>query len=113
MSTCPICFTSVSIRNLTANLDLSISRLVRGGEARATALLTAKINELHLVRGYFMGALSGLLTIVFLSVQLARALVDHETLNLEEVKKVIKGEPIKNITEVLEEDISNVESASA
>ncbi|KAF8902144.1 peptidase family M41-domain-containing protein [Gymnopilus junonius] len=73
-------------------IEEEVTKLVRGGEARAAALLTAKINELHL---------------------LAHALVDHETLNLEEVKKVIKGEPIRNITEVLEEDISNLESASA
>lgn len=44
----------MSFRDLTANLDLSIFSLVRGGEARAAALLTAKINELHLVRGYLV-----------------------------------------------------------
>lgn len=30
--------------------------------------------------------------------QLAHALVEHETLNLEEVKKVIRGEPIRDLT---------------
>jgi ATP-dependent metalloprotease len=73
-------------------IEEEVTKLVRGGEARATALLSAKINELHL---------------------LAHALVDHETLNLEEVKKVIKGEPIRTITEVLEGDISNLESGSS
>ncbi|KIM49122.1 hypothetical protein M413DRAFT_438280 [Hebeloma cylindrosporum] len=73
-------------------IEEEVTSLVRGGEARATALLSAKINELHL---------------------LAHALVDHETLNLEEVKKVIKGEPIRTITEVLEGDISNLESGSS
>uniref|UniRef100_A0A8H7Y5K6 AAA+ ATPase domain-containing protein n=1 Tax=Psilocybe cubensis TaxID=181762 RepID=A0A8H7Y5K6_PSICU len=72
-------------------IEEEVSKLVRGGEARATALLTAKISELH---------------------KLARALVDHETLDLEEVKKVVKGEPIRTITEVLDEDISNLEAGS-
>ncbi|KDR81608.1 hypothetical protein GALMADRAFT_239667 [Galerina marginata CBS 339.88] len=72
-------------------IEEEVTNLVRGGEARAAALLTAKITELHM---------------------LANALVDHETLNLEEVKKVIKGEPIRTISEVLEEDISNLEPAS-
>ena len=45
--------------------------------------------------------------------QLARALVEHETLNSEEVQKVIKGEPIGNISEVLDEDISNLGSESS
>ncbi|PPQ71976.1 hypothetical protein CVT24_008193 [Panaeolus cyanescens] len=67
--------------------------LVRGGEARATALLTAKLEELH---------------------RLARALVEHETLDLEEVKKVVKGEPIRTINEVLQEaaDATNPEPQS-
>lgn len=45
--------------------------------------------------------------------QLAHALVDHETLNLDEVKKVIKGEPIRTITEILEEDVPNLKSESS
>ncbi|KAF8964682.1 ATP-dependent peptidase [Flammula alnicola] len=73
-------------------IEEEVTKLIRGGEARATALLTAKITELHL---------------------LAHALVDHETLNLDEVRKVIKGEPIRTIAEVLEEDISNLESKSS
>ncbi|KAG5641287.1 hypothetical protein DXG03_005578, partial [Asterophora parasitica] len=69
-------------------IEEEITKLVRGGEARATALLTEKLEELH---------------------RLAHALVEHETLDSEEVKKVIKGEPIRNITEVLDDEISNIE----
>ncbi|KAF9532978.1 ATP-dependent peptidase [Crepidotus variabilis] len=82
--------TSVSPRR-REQIEEEVTNLVRGGESRATALLTSKIDELH---------------------RLARALVEHETLNLEEVEKVVKGEPIRNITEVLEEEISNIESQS-
>ncbi|GLB34957.1 putative peptidase family M41 [Lyophyllum shimeji] len=74
-------------------IEEEVTRIVRGGEARATALLTEKLEELH---------------------RLARALVEHETLDSEEVKKVIKGEPIRNITEVLDEalgeELSHLES---
>lgn len=44
--------------------------------------------------------------------QLAAALVEHETLDAEEVRKVIKGEPIRNITEVIKEDLSHMEAAT-
>lgn len=37
--------------------------------------------------------------------QLAHALVEHETLDSDEVRKVIKGEKIRGITEVLEEEL--------
>jgi ATP-dependent metalloprotease len=37
--------------------------------------------------------------------QLANALVEHETLNAEEVRKVIKGEPIRNIKELIKDDL--------
>ncbi|KAF8201840.1 ATP-dependent peptidase [Pholiota molesta] len=67
-------------------IEEEVTKLVRGGESRAKTLLSEKVDELHL---------------------LAHALVDHETLNLEEVKKVIKGEPIRPMTEILEEDLSN------
>jgi len=73
-------------------IEEEVTNLVRGGEARATALLTSKITELH---------------------RLAHALVEHETLNLEEVKKVIEGEPLRTISEVLEDDISNLDSKSS
>ena len=44
----------------------------------------------------------------FLS-QLAHALVEHETLDSDEVKKVIKGEAIRSVAEVLKEDLSKKE----
>ena len=44
--------------------------------------------------------------------KLARALVEYETLDLEEVKKVIKGEAIRSIREVLEGDRTGMERAS-
>ncbi|RDB21001.1 Mitochondrial inner membrane i-AAA protease supercomplex subunit YME1 [Hypsizygus marmoreus] len=69
-------------------IEEEVTKIVRGGEARAAALLTSKLEELH---------------------RLANALVEHETLDLEEVKKVIKGEPIRNITEVLDAELSNLE----
>ena len=40
--------------------------------------------------------------------QLANALVEHETLDAEEVQKVIKGERIRNIDEVIKEDLSRL-----
>ncbi|KAF8077949.1 ATP-dependent peptidase [Lyophyllum atratum] len=70
-------------------IEEEVTKIVRGGEARAMALLTERLEELH---------------------RLARALVEHETLDSEEVKKVIKGEQIRNITEVLDEELSNLES---
>jgi ATP-dependent metalloprotease len=39
---------------------------------------------------------------------LAGALMEHETLDLEEVKKVIKGESIRKIEQVVREDISRM-----
>ncbi|KAG1753500.1 ATP-dependent metallopeptidase Hfl [Suillus lakei] len=57
--------------------------LLQQGEARATKLLTEKKEELH---------------------RLAHALVEHETLDAEEVKKVIRGEPIRNIKEKISHD---------
>jgi hypothetical protein len=44
--------------------------------------------------------------------KLARALVEYETLDLEEVKKVIRGEPIRSISEVLDADKAEVERIS-
>jgi len=69
-------------------IEEEVTKLVRGGEDRAMSLLSSRIDELH---------------------RLARALVEHETLNAEEVQRVIKGEPIRSIAEVLE-DASNVET---
>ncbi|KIK47041.1 hypothetical protein CY34DRAFT_21639 [Suillus luteus UH-Slu-Lm8-n1] len=64
-------------------IDAEITKLLQQGEARATKLLTEKKEELHL---------------------LAHALVEHETLDAEEVKKVIRGEPIRNIKEKISHD---------
>lgn len=47
-----------------------------------------------------------------LPLQLAAALVEHETLDADEVRKVIKGEPIRNITEVLAEDLTRISEES-
>jgi ATP-dependent metalloprotease len=44
--------------------------------------------------------------------QLAHALVEHETLDSDEVKKVIRGEPIRNITDVLDEELSNMPASA-
>ena len=43
-----------------------------------------------------------------MNLQLANALVEHETLDAEEVQKVIRGEPIRNIDEVIKEDLSRL-----
>lgn len=43
--------------------------------------------------------------------KLARALVEYETLDLEEVKRVVKGEPIRSIGEVLDADNAEMERA--
>jgi hypothetical protein len=51
------------------------------------------------------------LTQVLNFAQLAQALVEHETLDMEEVKKVIKGESIRAIEQVITEDISRIMSA--
>jgi len=66
-------------------IEDEVTNLILGGQGRATTILTSRIEELH---------------------RLAHALVEHETLDADEVKKVIKGEPIRNITQVLEEELS-------
>ncbi|KAK2466919.1 hypothetical protein APHAL10511_001177 [Amanita phalloides] len=67
-------------------IEREVLKIIRDGEGRATTLLTSKIDELH---------------------RLAHALVEHETLDSVEVRKVIKGEPIRNISEVLDEELAN------
>ena len=42
--------------------------------------------------------------------QLALALIEHETLDTEEVMKVIRGEPIRNIKDIISEDLSRIET---
>ncbi|TFY60785.1 hypothetical protein EVG20_g7287, partial [Dentipellis fragilis] len=44
--------------------------------------------------------------------KLAEALLEHETLDMEEVKKVIKGEPIRNINEVIREDLAQIPAST-
>jgi hypothetical protein len=67
-----------------------------------TALLKEKEDELHLVcigTSYPCSDLIKLgLNHDMSYLKLAHALVEHETLNLEEVKKVIRGEPIRDLT---------------
>ncbi|KAJ6547561.1 ATP-dependent peptidase [Mycena capillaripes] len=66
-------------------IEEEVTNLILGGQGRATTILTSRIEELH---------------------RLAHALVEHETLDSDEVKKVIKGEPIRNIAQVLEDELS-------
>ncbi|KAM6500525.1 ATP-dependent peptidase [Amanita muscaria] len=70
--------------NTKEEIEREVLKIIRDGEVRATNLLTSKIEELH---------------------RLAHALVEHETLDSDEVRKVIRGEPIRNISEVLDEEL--------
>lgn len=72
------------------------------GEERARQLLKSKEEELHKVRNilYFQ-----MLVKLKLLSQLANALFEYETLDLAEVQKVIKGEPIRPVEEKLLEAI--------
>lgn len=54
-------------------IEQEVTRFVEEGKSRATALLTEKRKELDI---------------------LAKALMEYETLSLEEVKKVLKGEKL-------------------
>ncbi|OSD01552.1 ATP-dependent metallopeptidase Hfl [Trametes coccinea BRFM310] len=71
-------------------IEDEVRSLLIAGESRVTALLKSKVDELH---------------------RLADALVEHETLDAEEVQKVIRGEPIRNIDEVIKEDLSKMQEA--
>jgi len=73
-------------------IEREIRDLLIAGETRVATLLKSKEDELH---------------------RLATALVEHETLDAEEVKKVIKGEPIRNIKEVIQEDLSRMSEESS
>jgi len=68
-------------------IENEVRRLLQAGQARVFALLRSKQQELH---------------------RLALALIEHETLDMEEVKKVIQGEPIRNIKDVISEDLSRI-----
>ncbi|KAF5391384.1 hypothetical protein D9757_001895 [Collybiopsis confluens] len=65
-------------------IEEEVTKLIKDGQARVNTLLKSKIDELHL---------------------LAKALVEHETLDKEQVMRVIKGEPLRQISEVLEEEL--------
>ncbi|KAI0780974.1 ATP-dependent metallopeptidase Hfl [Trametes elegans] len=69
-------------------IEDEVRSLLIAGESRVATLLKSKADELH---------------------RLANALVEHETLDAEEVQKVIKGEPIRNIDEVIKEDLSRLQ----
>jgi len=69
-------------------IESEVLSLLKAGETRVTTLLKEKEEELH---------------------RLAHALVEYETLDRAEVEKVIKGEPIRSITEVMKEDLADVE----
>ncbi|KAJ3732998.1 ATP-dependent peptidase [Lentinula guzmanii] len=68
-------------------IEEEVSKIIKASEARVMHLLKTKVDELHLS-------------------QLAQALVEHETLDKDQVHRVIKGEPIRNISEVLEAELS-------
>ena len=62
-------------------IEQEVTRLVEEGKSRATALLTEKRKELDI---------------------LAKALVEYETLSLEEINKVLKGEKLDKMASLLE-----------
>jgi ATP-dependent metalloprotease len=70
-------------------IEDEVLKFVKNGELRVTNLLKSKEQELH---------------------RLAQALVEYETLDAEEVKKVIKGEKIRSVEEILEDDLSQTTS---
>ncbi|KAF7792984.1 hypothetical protein EIP86_004089 [Pleurotus ostreatoroseus] len=88
-----------------AELDAEIHRMLVESESRVSTLLKTKEEELHRVSDTLRGSS---LSLTSISPQLATALVEHETLDAEEVRKVIKGESIRNITEVIQEDLSRM-----
>jgi ATP-dependent metalloprotease len=85
------------------NLRNFFPSLVQGGEARVTALLKSKEEELHRVSDRLKVCVR---MIPYLLPQLAHALVEHETLDSDEVRKVIKGEQIRNIDEIIAAELS-------
>ncbi|EMD38548.1 hypothetical protein CERSUDRAFT_48133 [Gelatoporia subvermispora B] len=73
-------------------IEEEIRRMLVAGEQRVLALLKSREAELH---------------------RLAHALVEHETLDADEVRKVVAGEPIRNIKEVVEDDLSRMGESQA
>ena len=61
-------------------IEQEVTRFVEEGKTRATVLLKEKRKELDL---------------------LAKALVEYETLNLEEIKKVLKGEKLDKLSTIV------------
>jgi cell division protease FtsH len=67
-----------NISDATAKIiDDEIRRLVEDGEKKARDILSARIEDLH---------------------KLCKALLEYEMLSLDEVKKVLRGEPIERPT---------------
>ena len=62
-------------------IEQEVTRIVEEGKSRATALLTEKRKELDI---------------------LAKALVEYETLSLEEINKVLKGEKLDKMATLLQ-----------
>ncbi|KAH7914655.1 peptidase family M41-domain-containing protein [Hygrophoropsis aurantiaca] len=71
-------------------IDSEVTKLLQAGEARVMKLLHEKEEELH---------------------RLAHALVEHETLDADEVRKVIKGEPIRTVEQKIVEEKDRPEKA--
>ena len=64
-----------NISDETARLiDTEVKRLVQKGEAKAKEIITSKIKELHVI---------------------AKALLEYETLNADDIKELLKGKKIK------------------
>ena len=61
-------------------IEQEVTRFVEEGKSRATVLLKEKRRELDM---------------------LAKALVEYETLNLEEIKKVLKGEKLDKMSTIV------------
>ncbi|KAJ4495533.1 ATP-dependent peptidase [Lentinula lateritia] len=66
-------------------IEEEVSKIIKASEARVMDLLKSRVGELHL---------------------LAQALVEHETLDKDEVRRVIKGERIRAISEVLKDELA-------
>ncbi|KAF8478682.1 ATP-dependent peptidase [Russula ochroleuca] len=73
-------------------IESEVRRMLQAGQARVFSLLRSKQQELH---------------------RLALALIEHETLDIEEVKKVIQGESIRNIKDVISDDLSRINGPTA
>ncbi|KZT26425.1 ATP-dependent metallopeptidase Hfl [Neolentinus lepideus HHB14362 ss-1] len=76
-------------------IENEIRSLLQAGEARVAKLLKSKEDELHRVS--------------VTDPILASALIEYETLDLEEVKKVVRGEKIRDIKEVIQEDLERID----